>query len=103
MVQQRHPLILDTAGRQPAILDRARAITQDAGGRLKIIRCTAPSAVRQARLAARSAGPSQWTNDQTTDAQERAWFAHLPPETLILASEQPLDRLLPLALDFIQA
>ena len=102
VVQQRQSLILDTAGRQPFIVERARTIAQEAGGQLKVIRCIAPMAVRQARLRARQAGPSQWTHDQTTLDQEAAWYAHLPTDTLIVASDQPIEDLLDIVLPFVQ-
>lgn len=102
VVQHGHSLILDTAGRQPFIVERARTIAQAAGGQLKVVRCIAPMAVRQARLQARQAGPSQWTHDQTTFAQETAWYAHLPTDTLIVASDQPIEDLLAIVLPFVQ-
>jgi hypothetical protein len=95
--------MLDTAGRQPVILQRARTITQEAGGQLKVVRCIAPFAGRQARLQARHAGPSQWTHDQTTLDQETAWYAHLPADTLIVSSDQPIEDLLAIVLPFVQA
>jgi len=102
VVQQGHSLILDTAGRQPFIVERARMIAQAAGGQLKVVRCIAPIAVRQARLQVRQAGPSQWTHDQTTHDQETAWYAHLPADTLIVASDQPVEDLLAIVLPFVQ-
>jgi predicted kinase len=102
VVQHQQSLILDTAGRQPIILARARTITQDARGQLKVIRCVAPAAVRQARLRGRASGPSQWTSDQTTLDQETAWYAHLPADTLILPSDQAVEKLLPVTLSFVQ-
>src|SRR6478752_7307744 len=36
MVQHGQSLMLDTAGRQPVILQRARTIAQEAGGQLKV-------------------------------------------------------------------
>jgi predicted kinase len=102
MVQQGQSLVLDTAGRQPFIVERARKIAQEAGGQLKVVRCSAPFAVRQARLQARKAGPSQWTHDHTTHEQETAWYAHLPPDTLIVSSDQPIEDLIAIVLPFVQ-
>jgi len=103
VVQQKRSLILDTAGRQPFIAERARMIAQEAGGQLKVVRCIAPFAVRQARLRARQAGPSQWTHDQTTLDQETAWYAHLPADTLIVSSDQPLEDLIAIVMPLVQA
>src|SRR6266508_6682026 len=102
VVQQGQSLILDTAGRQPFIVERARTLAHAAGGQLKVVRCIAPLAVRQARLLARQAGPSQWTHDQTTRAQETAWYAHLPADTLVVSSDQPIEDLIAVVLPFIQ-
>jgi predicted kinase len=102
VVQQGQSLILDTAGRQPFIVERAHTIAQAAGGQLKVVRCIAPFAVRQARLLARQAGPSQWTHDQTTLNQETAWYAHLPADTLVVASDQPVENLIAIVLPFVQ-
>jgi predicted kinase len=63
VVDQRKSIILDTAGRQPVILEQARLITREVAGQLKVIRLLAPLAVRQVRLGQRTAGRSQWTND----------------------------------------
>jgi predicted kinase len=103
VVQQGQSVMLDTAGRQPFILQRARTIAQEAGGQLKVVRCIAPFAVRQARLQARQASLSQWTHDQTTLDQETAWYAHLPADTLIVSSDQPIEDLLAIVLPFVQA
>jgi predicted kinase len=102
VVQHRQSIILDTAGRQPVILARSRAIAQEASGRLKVLRCVAPPAVRQARLQQRTAVPSQWTHDQTTPEQEAAWYSHLPADTLIVTSDHPIEELLPVILTFLQ-
>jgi len=101
VVQHRQSLILDTAGRQPFILERVRTIAHAAGGQLKVVRCVAPIAVRNARLRTRIAGPSQWTEDQTTRDQETAWYAHLPTDTLIVHSERPVEELVAFMLPYV--
>lgn len=40
-------------------------------------------------MAQRRALPSQWTGDQTTEAEEQQWYAHLPADTLVVDAEQP--------------
>lgn len=92
LVEQHQSMILDTAGRQPFIFERARLIAQEATAPLKVIHCTAPRAVRQARLAARISGPSQLTSDQITLEQEQAWYAHLPEQRLILNTDQNMQQ-----------
>jgi len=71
LLNQGQSVILDTAGRQPFILERARIIAKETQGTLKIIRCVAPHEVRVARLAGRISLDSQWASNQATDtAQE---------------------------------
>lgn len=101
VVQQRSSVILDSAGRQPFILVRAIDIAQRGGAQLKVIRCVAPQAVRAQRLASRVAGPSQWTVDQATDEEQEAWYAHLPPDTLVLSTTQSVEKSSATALTFL--
>lgn len=103
VVQQRSSVILDSAGRQPFILERVTDITPRGGAQLKVIRCVAPQAVRTQRLASRVAGPSQWTVDQATDANQEAWYAHLPPDTLVLSTTQSVEKSIATALTLLVA
>jgi putative acetyltransferase len=100
---QRHSVILDTAGRQPIILDRAIQITQKASATLRVIRLVAPHEVRLHRMAAREPRPSQWSADETTDIEEAQWYAHLPVDSLTISSVLPVEELLPSVLRFLQA
>ena len=93
VVEQRQSIILDTAGRQPFILTRATQMTQEAQGQLVVVQLVAPLSVRQSRLSQRSAGPSQWQHDSTPPEQERAWYAHLPSDRLVLDATQPVHAL----------
>lgn len=90
VVRQQQSIMLDTAGRLPFILERARTIAGAAGGRLRLIRCVASEAVRAERLAGRIARPSQWAANKASDADQELWYAHLPPETLVVSTERPL-------------
>jgi predicted kinase/ribosomal protein S18 acetylase RimI-like enzyme len=100
---QRHSVILDTAGRQPIILDRALQITTKASAMLRVIRLAAPREVRLRRMAAREPLPSQWSEDETTDIDEAQWYAHLPPDSLTIFSTRPVEELLPGAVKFLQS
>lgn len=102
VVQQQQSLILDTAGRLPFILERARTIAAAARGQLTLIRCVAPQAVRDARLAGRVARPSQWATNKASDADQAQWYAHLPPETLVVSTEQPLAESVATVLAFLE-
>lgn len=101
IVQQQQSLILDRAGRQPWILERATAIAQAGTARHKIIRSIAPDHLRTARLAARRARPSQWRANQASDQQQADWYRHIPPSALILTTTQPVAHLVARALAFI--
>lgn len=90
LVKQRQSVIVETAGRQPFILDGARTIAKRGQAQLKIVRCVAPAAVRAERLAGRVAEPSQWTHDQATDDDQRRWYAHLPTDTFVVLTQRPL-------------
>jgi putative acetyltransferase len=100
---QRHSIILDTAGRQPIILNRALQIASRAAAILKVIRLVAPREVRLHRMTARVPGPSQWSEDETTDTEEAQWYAHLPADSLTISSTPPVEELLPSVLKFLQS
>ena len=98
---QKHSVVIDTAGRQRVVLDRARTIAEQAGATLRVIRLTAPRAIRLNRMSSRESRASQWLKDDTTESEEAQWYEHLPPDTLIISSTVPLKELLPNVLDFI--
>jgi predicted kinase len=99
--KQGHSVILDTAGRQPIILDRAKLIALSGGADLRVIHLMAPFETRQSRLSSREARPSQWVEDQTTAAEEMEWYSHLPPDALAISSLRPLKEFLPDVLEFL--
>lgn len=101
LTRQRQSVIVDSAGRQPLILERMQTIAQAGGVRLKVIRCLASAPVREARMAGRIALPTQWTQNQATADDEQRWYAHLPAETLMLDMEQPFEQAVQIALRFI--
>ncbi len=93
IIKQRLPIILDSAGRQLFILERAQNIAQRGNARFKVIYCVAPQHVRAQRLASRVAGPSQWAVDQATDEDGERWYAHLPLDKLVVHTAQPPENL----------
>jgi len=112
VVLQRRSLVLDTAGRQPIILNEVNRIVKNSQARLKVIRCVLDPHLRARRLSSREALESQWTADLTAPDQESAltapdqesaWYAHLPEDTLLLDTAPPLDQMLEQALTFVQA
>ena len=105
LIRQYLSAILDSPGRFPFVLDRVQTISAQAGAALKVIRCVASRELHEQRLVTRVARPSQWiTNaDRTlTDEQERAMFAHLPPDTLVVDSGLPFERCLAESLAYIR-
>jgi predicted kinase/GNAT superfamily N-acetyltransferase len=98
---QKHSVIIDTAGRQRVVLDRARTIAEQAGAALRVIRLIAPRTIRLSRMSSRESRASQWLEDDTTESEEAQWYRHLPPDTLIISSTVSLKELLPNVLDFI--
>jgi predicted kinase len=101
LTRQNLSLIVDTAGRHPFLLLRLKAMTEAANADFKVIRFSAPVAVRSARLVQRKALPSQWTYDQTVEGDEQRWYAHLPPDTLTVDAAQPARQTAQLILAFI--
>jgi len=91
VLRQKQSVILDTAGRQPFVLERCIDITQRASATLKVIWCTAPSDLRTARLAGRVPSPSQWPSNQASDDDQTAWYAHLPAGALALSTDATPD------------
>lgn len=103
VVLQRRSLVLDTAGRQPIILNEVNRIVKNSQARLKVIRCVLDPHLRARRLSSRDPLESQWTADLTASDQESAWYAHLPEDALLLDTAPPLDQMLEQALTFVQA
>jgi len=102
IVQQRQSVILDTAGRQPEILEQATCIAQEGHAQLRILRLVAPHSVRMERMSGRTARASQWLTDQTTDQEQAQWYAHLSEKAFVVSSDQPLDQLFSGVLAFIR-
>jgi predicted kinase len=90
-----------TADRQPLVLERAITLAQSSGAHLKVIRCVAPVYLRAERLAQRTARPSQWTSNNATDAEQDAWYAHLPADTLTLVTDGVFQDTLSAAVTFL--
>ena len=85
--RQKKSVILDTAGRQPFILERMKNITSQEQAKLKIIRCVASKDVRVKRLSERSPLASQWALDNATETEQEVWYEHLPAETLVIQTD----------------
>ena len=101
IVKQNKSVILDTAGREPFILERAKEIAAQCEARLRIIRCIAPKDVRMTRLSTRNRRASQWATDIASEEEQEAWYAHLPVESLVIQTEGPLELYLDTAVRFL--
>jgi predicted kinase len=103
VIQQRHSVILDTAGRQPRILEQARLIAEEASAHLRVIRCIAARDIRNERMNQRICRPSQWEADQTTDQEEAQWYAHIPAEAFVISTDQSFERVLASIVAFLRS
>ena len=101
IVKQNKSVILDTAGREPFILERAKEIAAQCEARLRIIRCIAPKDVRMTRLSTRNRRASQWATDIASEEEQEAWYAHLPVESLVIQTEGPLELYLDTAVRYL--
>src|SRR5262245_13485010 len=101
VTKQQRSVILDTAGRQPFLLERSREIASQSGARLRIIRCVAPGDVRMSRLSGRTRLPSQWAADFGGEDEQNAWYAHLPRESLVIHTDEPFELCLSSALKYL--
>ena len=99
--RQHQSVILDTAGRQPFLLERSKEIVSRCGARLGIIRCVAPKEVRMMRLSVRSRQLSQWSADFASDDEQETWYTHLPGESLIVQGDQPFELCLNAAVEYL--
>lgn len=102
LVQQGHSIILDSPSLYPLNIERAERIAREANARLKVILCVVEEHVRRARLMQRRRKISQpLIHAFPVSEQERDRFGHLPAETLVLHTAQPLEVLVPTARAFL--
>lgn len=95
LIRQGCSVILDSPAGYPAVVRRAEALAGEAGAALRVVLCLADPTLRNRRLAERPARPSQLTADAATldDGRER-WAPLLPPHTLRVRTERPVEELL---------
>lgn len=102
IIKQHASIILDSAALHPFILDNALSIVQGAqDARLKIILCVADRITRDERLRKR---PFQLTNIRVNPETISAYlelFTHLPPNTLIIYTIDPLETYLEKAIEYL--
>ena len=101
IVKQNKSVILDTAAREPFILERAKEIAEQCEARLRIIRCIAPKDVRMTRLSTRNRRASRSATDIASEEEQEAWYAHLPVESLVIQTEGPFELYLDTAVRYL--
>lgn len=95
--------ILDSPAGYPQVIEKAEALAREAGAELRLVLCLAGHPLRNRRLADRTARPSQWTADaRIPDDGSSLWIPLLPPGTLTLRTERPIDELLPEILAYVR-
>lgn len=101
LVQQELSMILDTPALRPAVVRRMLDLVDSSGATLKVLLCHADLQTRNERLLQRSARSSHRTTHAVdTDIQKH--FGHLPPDTRVLHTDQPLDDLIAEVMAYIQ-
>ncbi len=103
LIRQGFSVILDSPAGYPTVIERAHALAGKAGAGLRFVLCLADAPLRNARLAGRTARPSQWSADTGTldDGTER-WGALLPPDALRIHTDVPRSELIPQILRYLQ-
>ena len=95
LIRQGFSVILDSPAGYPAVVRRAETLAEEAGASLKFVLCLADPVLRNQRLAERASKSAQLTADaQTLDDGHERWTPLLPPQTLRVRAERPVEELL---------
>jgi predicted kinase len=84
-------------------LHKIDELLQEAQADLKIILCLAEREVRNQRVAERAGKLSQPIGTSATPGDGRQRYTHLPPDTLMLQTTQPLEEIVKQALAYLQS
>ncbi len=97
LVQQQISIILDCSSVYPFILHRSIELARKANAQLRVVRCAVDSAVRSQRLGERNNGAISTAplSPALTSDEEQRLFTHLPHDTLVLQTVDPLEAYLP--------
>jgi hypothetical protein len=101
LLQQKSPVILDTAGLHRFVFDQARRIVEDSKTQLKVILCVADRNLRNKRLRERTFQITRIRVDPTTTADYLHYFEHLPLDKLILNTDSPLETCIDRTIEFL--
>lgn len=102
LVRQRLSLIIDTSAHHPFILEHAIRIAHEANARLKIVLCTAASAVRMEREDQRDSSPLAHHHLELAQIEDDLrLFTHFPPDVLTLCTSNPFDEYLTEAMRYL--
>jgi hypothetical protein len=77
------------------------ALAVEANAKINVVRCVAPMPVRGARL--KNAIRICRTCNQATDRDHETWYAHLPPDALVVSTVDPLPTYVDRVLAFVRA
>jgi predicted kinase len=100
LVYQKISVIFDSPD---PYLHKIDELVQAAQADLKIILCLAAREVRNRRVAERTRKLSQPIGISKTRGDGRQLYIHLPPNTLTVQTTQPLEKIVKLALDYLQS
>ncbi|MBD0324281.1 MAG: ATP-binding protein [Aldersonia sp.] len=104
LVQQRLSVILDSPAAYPIVVEKATTLAREAGAVLRVVLCLADRTERERRLSERLIRPSQRNADVGLIGDDaRQWGRHLPADSLVVRTTQPVDELLPETLVYVLA
>lgn len=103
LVKQQVSIILDCSSVYPFILHRSAELARRANAQLRVVRCAVDAAIRNQRLNARNneATSTVSTSPALTMDEEHRLFTHLPQDTLVLHTVDPLEQYLPKVLAYL--
>ncbi len=101
LLAQGMSVILDGPATFALSVENATTLAVGASARLKTVLCTADIAVREARLMTRAGMPSQPNAPDEPPLDEAQRFAHLPPDTLTVDTDQPWAEVFAKALRYV--
>ncbi len=103
LVQQQISVILDCSSVYPFILHRSAELARKANAQLRVVCCVVDGAVRGQRLNERKNGTGATAPlpPTLTFDDELRLFTHLPHDTLMLHTTDPLEEYLPKVIAYL--
>lgn len=91
VLRQRGIVILDSPAGLAISVEAARTVANDADAELVCVLCLADRDIRNARVAARISMRSQPVRESRTAGDGRERSAHLPPDTIVVTTEDDVE------------